>query len=93
MLLCSCAVGSEAPPASELAGEPPVIQRPAPVEQTPEPTIHTNCILDSYRSGNCIVTVTLCDNDIKDIEVKCDRGRKLYSWEYMPDPPPPYYRK
>ena len=86
MFLCSCAAGSDPPPASELIGDKPAPQRPAPIEQ--EEATQSDCHVDRHAVNNCLVTVVICNDEIKSVEVKCDRGRKLFPWEYIPDPQP-----
>jgi len=85
LLLCSCAAGSESPTAAELVAPEVPAQQAAPDYQ--DDNYQSNCVVDKHLSSNCIVTVVLCQEEIKSIEVKCDRGRKLFIWEYIPDPP------
>jgi hypothetical protein len=85
MLLCSCATGSEAP---TLELDEPELQREALPSQNKNDI--SQCRIDYRLISGCIIATLICFDEIKDIEIKCDRGRKLFPWEYIPDPAPDF---
>jgi len=81
----SCAVGVVDPLPEEVEESPVQKQLPPPVE--PEKEFQSDCIVNNYRINNCYVKEVYCQGRLKRLDVSCDRGRELFPWEYIPDPP------
>lgn len=92
LLLCSCAVGVSDPLPDEPATYSSHPKPPAPkapdADAQPDPDSH--CQVYSEWINDCLVTKVYCDGVLKDLDIKCSRGRPLWPWEYIPDPPPPW---
>jgi len=84
IFLCACATGVSDPIDDPVVEIPENKSAPKPAPTTPSAS---SCEVDSYWSGNCFIKKTYCSNQLERIDVMCDRGRKLFPWEYIPDPP------
>ena len=69
------------------------VDPPTPPPQTVESDTPTedNCYSDSYWVNHCLVTKRYCDGELERVDVKCNVGRPLLPWEYIPDPAPYQY--
>jgi hypothetical protein len=84
IFLCACATGVSDP--IDNSTEEASANTPAP-KPLPLPEPPPDCEVNSYWVGNCLVKKVYCFNQIKKIDVMCDKGRELLPWEYIPDPP------
>lgn len=83
--LLACAEGVVDPlPLEEVE---PQKQSPSPPSSTPESDSQSDCTVYCYKINNCYVTKVYCQDFLKRMDVSCDRGRELFPWEYIPDPP------
>lgn len=85
VFLSACATGVSDPIDDSVEETPETNSAPNP-SPTPAPSV-PDCEVDAYWSGNCLIKKVYCHGQFKRIDVMCDRGRELFPWEYIPDPP------
>lgn len=84
ILLSACATGVVDPIENSVEEVPETNSAPP---SPPAISPASDCEVDSYRVGNCLVKKVYCNGTLKRTDVMCDRGRDLFPWEYIPDPP------
>ncbi len=93
-LLIGCAHGVESEtdstPQTEVVTDIPAPKPAPPPQEESSPSIEndSNCIVKSYWVQNCLVVEIHCEGKLPQIEVACGPERRLFPWEYIPDPPP-----
>ena len=99
LILFGCLLGCGDASESNTETEETVESVPPPPKQKPAPPIPSDessqddCEVYSYWVNNCLVTKVYCNGELKDLDIKCRVDRKLFPWEYIPDPPPPWVKE